>query len=99
MTVQVDKRFADLIDDVTREIVTSEHFGMSSIIKTPLMYPSGASVVVEVTQHGDRFFVSDMGYGFQESEMIGASSFYPIQARLLASRFGIRFDNQSFFGC
>jgi hypothetical protein len=61
------------------------------------MYPSGACAVVQITQQGDRFFVSDMGLGHQEAEMIGASTLYANSARGLADHYGIRFDNQAFF--
>lgn len=77
--------------------MTTEHFGSGSLIKTRLMYPSGACAVVQITQQGDRFFVSDMGLGHQEAEMIGASTLYANSARGLADHYGIRFDNQAFF--
>jgi hypothetical protein len=93
----VDQRLADVVDFVAREIISTEHIGSGSLIKTPLMYPSGAAVVVQITQHGDRYFVTDMGQGHQEAEMFGASIMYSNSAKGLAEHFGIRFDNQAFF--
>jgi hypothetical protein len=97
MTIKIDERFASAVDAVARELVTTEHFGSASLIKTPMMYPSGASAVIQVTQHGDRFFVTDMGLGQMEADMIGASVLYANSAKPLAEHFGIRFDNQAFF--
>lgn len=97
MVIQPDERFSKIVDEVARQIVTTEHFGAGSVIKTPLLYPSGAAVVVEISQHGDRFFISDMGFGYQEAEMYGASRAYQRGAPALAEQFGISFDNQSFF--
>src|SRR5215213_86393 len=97
MVIAIDRRFADMVESVARELVTTEHFGTASVVKTPLLYPSGAGVVVEVSEHGPRYFVTDMGYGYQECEMNGASTFYSNSARQLAEHYGIRFDNQAFF--
>jgi hypothetical protein len=97
MTIKIDQKFASAVDAVARELVTTEHFGSASLIKTPMMYPSGAAAVVQVTQHHDRFFVTDMGLGQMEADMIGASVLYANSAKPLAEHFGIRFDNQAFF--
>jgi hypothetical protein len=97
MSVKLQTKLADVVDAIACEIVTAEHFGAGSIIKTPLMYPSGASAVVRIAQHGDRYFVTDMGIGYQEAELIGAGILYSNSAKGLAEHFGIRFDNQSFF--
>lgn len=97
MTIEVKYRLAEVADAVSREIVSVEHFRGGSIIKTPLMYPSGASVIVQITEHQDRYFVTDMGVGFQEAEMIGAGLLYSNSAKELAKHFGITFDNQAFF--
>jgi hypothetical protein len=97
MAIKVDEKFASLVETIAKEIVTVEHFGSGSIIKTPIIYPSGASTVVQITQHGDRFFVTDMGLGHQEAEMIGASTLYVNSAKSLAQHYGILFDNHAFF--
>jgi hypothetical protein len=97
MTIKIDEKFSSVVDAVAKEIVTTEHFGSASLIKVPLMYPSGATAVVQITQAQDRFFVTDMGMGHQEAEMIGASTLYNNSAKPLAEHFGIRFDNQAFF--
>ncbi len=91
------QKFNHLVDDVAREIVATEHRVGGSFIRTPLMYPSGSTVVVRI-EHGDnRFFVSDYGYGFQEAELMGAGLMYSKPAHAIALEAGVKFDNQAFF--
>lgn len=97
MSVQPDARFTSLVDEVARSLVGTEHFGSGSLLKTPIIYPSGSSVVVEITQQQDRFFVCDMGLGYQEAEMMGVSHQFSRNAGVVAENYGIRFDNQAFF--
>lgn len=82
---------------VASELVSVEMAGNSAVLSVPVLYPSGASAVVDISQHGDRFFVSDMGYGFQEAENFGATASFSRHAKSLADHFGVKFDNQSFF--
>ena len=95
--VHRDIKLSNIVDAVAKQIVSTEHFRNGSIIRTPLMYPSGASVVVQITQHQERFFVTDMGIGSQEADMFGGSNYYNRSAAALAEHYGIRFDNQAFF--
>ena len=92
-----DIKLSNIVDAVAKEIVSTEHFRNGSIIRTPLIYPSGAAVVVQITQHRERFFVTDMGLGSQEADMFGGSNYYNKSAAALAEHYGIRFDNQAFF--
>jgi len=90
--------FKTTVDDVAREIVATEHRVGGSFIRTPLMYPSGATVVVRIEEGVDRFFVSDVGFGHQEAEMMGAGELlYSRPAHSIATAAGVRFDNQAFF--
>lgn len=92
------KTFPEMIDTVARELVATDHREGASFIRAPLVYPSGATVVVRVDDEGrDEFFVSDMGLGFREADMMGAARIYPRQAKLVAVENGIGFDNQALF--
>jgi hypothetical protein len=92
-----EAKFSELIEDVAREIVATEHHIGGSFIRTPLLYPSGATVVVRIQQGDNRYFVSDWGLGYQESDLYGAASFYVRNARPIAEKAGVGFDNQAFF--
>jgi hypothetical protein len=61
------------------------------------MYPSGSMAVVRVDVQGpDRHFVTDMGSGYLEAEMMGTSLIYARNAAPIAEHAGIRFDHHSF---
>lgn len=68
-----------------------------TVIDVPIMYPSGATAVVDIERNGDRYWVSDMGRGHIECEMSGAQSFYSGIARRVADEFGIGFDGDAMF--
>ena len=42
-----------------RALVRAEHYHAGSIVSMPVMYPSGASVVLELFAQGERVIVSD----------------------------------------
>jgi hypothetical protein len=92
-----NRKFSELIESVAREIVATEHHVGGSFIRTPLLYPSGAGVVVRIDQGDDRYFVSDWGLGYQETDLYGAGTFYLRHARPIAEKAGVGFDNQAFF--
>ncbi len=96
----MDKTKSDLkpiMEAVAKELVSLHYVGSSAAVSVPVIYPSGAGAVVNVSRHGDRFFVSDLGYGLQEAEMVGAAGSYQAAARKLAEHYGVIFDNQCFF--
>ena len=67
------------------------------MINVPVTYPSGASVVVEVEQNADQVWVSDMGMGLVEAEMMAAQESYERRARAKAEEFGVLYDNSAMF--
>jgi hypothetical protein len=91
------RQFEGVIESVARELVAIEHQPNSSFVRTPLLYPSGALVVVRIEPGDGKFIVSDWGFGFQEADLMGASTLYPRHARVIAEHAGVRFDNQAFF--
>jgi hypothetical protein len=99
MTVTESKgaKFNELIESVARQLVAIEHDPNGAFIRTPLLYPSGSTVVVRVAQGAGRYFVSDWGLGYHESDMQGAGLFYMRHARPIAEAAGVGFDNQAFF--
>lgn len=86
-----------LLETVAKKLVGVHFVGSSASVSVPVLYPSGASAVINVSQHSDRYFVSDLGYGLYEAEMIGAAGSYQAAAKKLANHYGVVFDNQCFF--
>ena len=94
---ETDSQFQALIEDVAQKIVATSHDRDGSFITTPLLYPSGSTVVVRVYGTGPRYFIIDLGVGHDEAEMMGAEGIYMRHARSIAQAAGARFDNQAFF--
>jgi len=93
-----EAQFSELIEAVARQLVATVHDKSGSFIRTPLSYPSGSLVVVRVHCPDDtRYFVSDWGLGYQESDLIGAGAFYTRHAKTIAEKAQVGFDNQAFF--
>lgn len=82
----------ELADEVARSLVGVVHGQNLVIIRTPLLYPSGATVLVHIQRVGDSFVVSDMGDAYGEADMIGATSIYVRNAKPIAQRAGISFE-------
>jgi hypothetical protein len=54
-------------------------------------------VVVHVAAQQDRCHLTDLGFGFQEAEMIGAGDFYHAQAVAIANEASIGYDGHAVF--
>jgi hypothetical protein len=63
----------------------------------PVCYPSGSCAVVDIERNGDRIWVSDMGMGLVEAEMMGARESYQHLARGKAGEFGVDYDGNAIF--
>lgn len=90
-------KFSTILEDVARQLVAIEHDVSGAFIKTPLLYPSGATVVVRIQKGEGRYFVSDFGLGHQEADQYGAGLYYTRHAKPIAEKAGVGFDNQAFF--
>jgi hypothetical protein len=90
--------FRVTLESVMRQLARFDQRGETAFINVPVLYPSGSGVVVRVDDSGDgRFFVSDMGLGYQEAEMMGAALIYARHAKHIAENAGIQFDSEAFF--
>ena len=86
-----------IADAVAHALVDTSVEGGSAFISTPLLYPRGSHVVVRMDGAGDRWFVSDDGYGHLEAEMMGGLTTFRRLAKPLADRAGVQFDERCFF--
>lgn len=90
--------FREVVDSVARVLADARHDRDGSFISTPVLYPGGSIVVVRIDEHVDgRYLVTDMGLGFQESDLMGASHTFARVAPEVSARFGVRFDQHAFF--
>ena len=88
-----------LLDAVSRELIAVEQTSAGAFIKTPLNYPGGTGVVVQVGEaDGNRYFISDFGFGLEQAELMGVGrSAFAKYAHAIADSTGTRFDNHAFF--
>ena len=83
-----------ILESVARQLLVVEHRPNGAFITTPLMYPSGSLVLVRVDALGrDRYFVTDMGNGYLEAEMMGYSLIFGRNAKSVAEQAGHHFDH------
>jgi hypothetical protein len=97
MTNVPTAQFSQSVDEAIKRLISVEHFHAGSIVSMPVMYPSGAFVVLELSAQGGKVFVSDRGGGYQEAEYIGATRTYCREAERIASEAGIKFDGRDVF--
>lgn len=71
--------------------------GEKMLLDMPVVYPSGSAAVVEVEMNGDKIWVSDMGMGRTEAQMMGALESYKHVARNKAAEFGVGYDGAAMF--
>lgn len=91
------EHFQAVVDAVARELASTIHRGDASFIRTPLLYPSGSTVVIKIDGGPETYFVSDYGMGQDEAEQMGFSNIFSRLARSVAEQAGVGFDQHSFF--
>lgn len=98
MTVSlVDQQLTHRVAFALGRIARCRDAGERVIIDLPVLYPSGSTVVVEIEQNGDKIWVSDMGLGHTEAELMHATDSYKRLAGQKAKEFGVDYDGQSMF--
>lgn len=89
---------SDGIDAAIRSLISVEHFSAGSLVTMPVLYPSGSSVVLEVTVQNGRCFVTDRGSGCLEAELMGVSTrAFNKEANRVAEDAGIQFNGHDMF--
>lgn len=82
---------------VGRLMVLQSVPGGRVLLNVPVTYPSGSSTVVEIERNGDKIWVSDMGMGLVEAEMMSAQDSYQQLAHGKADEFGVSYDGSAMF--
>src|SRR5215469_16511632 len=79
-----DGRVSRTVEEAVRDLLQVRHWGDSSFISLPLIYPSGAFVTVKVDQSKGGFLVSDNGFAYREVEALGAQRSFSKTAQTIA---------------
>jgi hypothetical protein len=84
-------------EEVARALVNIRASERTAHVSTPVTYPTGSHVVVRLDGIGDRWFVSDDGYGSLEASLMNAMGTFRRVAPGVAERAGIAFDQRALF--
>lgn len=79
------------------ELVRVSHWGSSSYINLPLLFPSGSAATVRISQTGATFRVDDGGFAYREIEAIGAERSFPKVAAKFAGAEELQTDRRVIF--
>lgn len=92
-----NKTLPQLASDVARALVHVSVGTDAARISTPLLFPGGARIGIEIARHRNGFLVSDMGGAMREAELMGGERQFSRIAPDVAQRFGVRFDHHMLF--
>lgn len=91
----LDRDLAAIARDVARQLSRAFEHQDGVYISTPLIFASGAPVVVQISQGPDHTFaVSDLGAGYHEGRLTGADQHYTRAVNEVAAKAGIRSDGK-----
>lgn len=85
------------VREALRRLSAAREVGQRLYVDLPIMYPSGALVVIEVSGGRSQYWVSDVGHGYLESEYAAAEAFYSKAAKEVADNFAVSFDGAAIF--
>lgn len=89
---------APFIQAVVADLVSADHWPDGSFVRLPMVYPGGSLVTVKIDQLvGNRYRVSDAGFGFREIEEIGAQRSFTRIANTIAEEAALGRNARAFF--
>jgi hypothetical protein len=97
MKIDMTNNIRKFSEEISARLSTVELDGAGALISTPLCYPSGGSVVVRLSTHSGRIFVSDNGGGSFEADLMGGTDIYSKVGKSVSQISGVGFDQYSFF--
>jgi hypothetical protein len=83
--------------EVARALVSTQTIEGRAYVITPVTYPTGSHVTVRLDGMGDKWVVSDDGYGAHEAELMNALATFRRVAPQVAERAGVAFDQRALF--
>lgn len=95
VVIQAD--LAELAERIARGLSKASMLDGRAFIRTPVLFPSGSTVVVVIeAEGGDRYRLSDLGQGEDEADLLDIVVTYRSQARDVAALSGLAFDGRAF---
>jgi hypothetical protein len=88
--------FAELAEQVARGLGKADLLDGRAFIRTPVLFPSGATVVVVMEDEGGGWYrLSDLGQGRDETEVLGVAGAYRHQAQEVARLSGLTLEGNA----
>jgi hypothetical protein len=95
--VTMQAGLAEVAKQVARGLAKADLLQGRAFIRTPVLFPSGSTVVVVLEEDGSgRYRLSDLGQGFEEADQVGMADTYRRQAAPVAALSGIDFAGNAF---
>jgi len=97
MILTATASLADIAAEVARSLVLVSGGREVARLSTPLLYPGGSMIGVELSRGRDGFLVTDAGSARREAGLMGGERAFARLAPTVAQRFGVRFDRNMIF--
>lgn len=95
--MKVDHDLATLAAEVAASLASAEFWQGRAYIRTPVLLPTGSSVVVVIEEAGPgTWHLSDLGQGLELAADLGIERGYRQQAEAMAAKSGIIFKRDTF---
>ncbi|MDR9758813.1 hypothetical protein RJJ37_04055 [Rhizobium redzepovicii] len=86
-----------IAEEVSRALSYSKCGNDGAMVVTPLLYPGGSRVVLRFQESPEGYFISDLGAGRREADLMDGDTIFTKIAKAAAERFGVRFDSDMIF--
>jgi hypothetical protein len=85
-----------MLDAVARSLCRVDHHDGRGIVDTPLLYPDGSSVAIQVDDTPDGCRISDGRAADEQARALGVDNAFRAQAIAIAQAAGIAFEDGAF---
>jgi hypothetical protein len=97
MTTFTVKSLDQVAGEIAQALVRLSVREGTARLSTPLLYPGGVMVGIEISRLRDGFLVTDAGGARREAGLLGGERTFARVAHEVAERFGVRFDHNMIF--
>ena len=94
-TAHIRRKVAEIAEAAVRDLVRVSHWGSSSFINLPLVFPDGSGVAVKLDFIGGDVRVSDNGFAYRVLEAIGAQRSFAKTAASIAESCELKIDRRT----
>jgi len=93
----VDLPLRDFAGQIAGALVRVSMRDQAARLHTPLLFPGGSTVGVEIAPLHGSYLVTDMGSATREAELLGVERIFSKIAQEAARKYGVRFDHHMLF--